>query len=183
MAQINSSPQCVGLCHCARQKIPLHLTPAMLPEVKYPQRNPRNTATPAACNLQRPALQRCSLHVRCYEHQMECSSAVKKQWLRGVTASTLDSESSDRGSNPREASFPVPPPIVRSIHQSPPFIHPPPCHRARGRGRGLVWQTRSSRGESFLRTKMKAWRASTVARTSNPRQHWARCEVDLLRCV
>ena len=26
-------------------------------------------------------------------------------WPRGVTVSTLDSESSDRGSNPREASF------------------------------------------------------------------------------
>ena len=28
-------------------------------------------------------------------------------WSRGVTVSTLDSESSDRGSNPREASFPA----------------------------------------------------------------------------
>ena len=26
-------------------------------------------------------------------------------WPRGVTVSTLDSESSDRGSNPREASY------------------------------------------------------------------------------
>ena len=31
---------------------------------------------------------------------------MKYNWPRGVTVSTLDSESSDRGSNPREA-FPV----------------------------------------------------------------------------
>ena len=30
-------------------------------------------------------------------------AGVKKTWPRGVTVSTLDSESSDRGSNPREA--------------------------------------------------------------------------------
>ena len=30
--------------------------------------------------------------------------ALESMWPRGVTVSTLDSESSDRGSNPREAS-------------------------------------------------------------------------------
>ena len=33
----------------------------------------------------------------------QCSKRLKVTWLRDVTASSLDSESSDRGSNPREA--------------------------------------------------------------------------------
>ena len=41
---------------------------------------------------------------------------LHSQWPRGVTISTLDSESSDRGSNPREA-FPwlsdFGPPVIR----------------------------------------------------------------------
>ena len=36
-------------------------------------------------------------------HELKVSKLAT--WPRGVTASTLDSESSDRGSNPREASF------------------------------------------------------------------------------
>ena len=33
------------------------------------------------------------------------SNYFQDMWPRGVTVSTLDSESSDRGSNPREAFF------------------------------------------------------------------------------
>ena len=36
---------------------------------------------------------------------LHVSAAVECNWLRGVTVSTLDSESTDRGSNPREASL------------------------------------------------------------------------------
>lgn len=39
---------------------------------------------------------------RCQVHARKVGDA--DTWPRGVTASTLDSESSDRGSNPREAS-------------------------------------------------------------------------------
>ena len=38
-------------------------------------------------------------HTICMHGNKDCA------WPRGVTVSTLDSESSDRGSNPREASF------------------------------------------------------------------------------
>ena len=55
-------------------------------------------------------------------------SRLEEQWPRGVTVSTLDSESSDRGSNPREASFSMPslarPSTIHcSIHQ-PHILHP-----------------------------------------------------------
>ena len=36
-------------------------------------------------------------------HANQFMSAEWSNWLRGVTVSTLDSESSDRGSDPREA--------------------------------------------------------------------------------
>ena len=38
-------------------------------------------------------------------HYKRASAVNYVSWPRGVTVSTLDSESSDRGSNPREASF------------------------------------------------------------------------------
>ena len=37
------------------------------------------------------------------EHGLKTRMASLGTWPRGVTGSTLDSESSDRGSNPREA--------------------------------------------------------------------------------
>ena len=45
------------------------------------------------------------VHLRRMQHEgaMRKPSVRLLDWLRGVTVSTLDSESSDRGSNPREA--------------------------------------------------------------------------------
>ena len=44
-------------------------------------------------------------HLTIGANTIPCSLYEGSVWPRGVTVSTLDSESSDRGSNPREASF------------------------------------------------------------------------------
>ena len=52
-------------------------------------------------------------------------------WPRGVTVSTLDSESSDRGSNPREASAHDLPSIAAATNAKSDAAMGKPCRRRR----------------------------------------------------
>ena len=98
-------PRRIGRIDEALVEHALHWDVEMLEWSAAPPKSPRmrgsatrNTYSPLCCDAY------------CAGWRFAASALIKLEprfhnWPRGVTVSTLDSESSDRGSNPREAFF------------------------------------------------------------------------------